>query len=81
MWPQQSRWGRPEYWLCLCQSGEWVKSHCFCRADRVFSALNDIGGRSGIRQYASCPRGQKVVGYSGLATCDGPDLIQVRLPL
>ena len=47
-----------------------------CRGDRVFSELYSVG-KFGPYSVGRCPSGQKLVGYAGLDTCDGPDLFQV----
>lgn len=39
--------------------------------------LVDVGGDNGTLLYSGCPSGKRIVGYAGLETCAGPNLVQV----
>ena len=54
----------------------------FCRADRIFSGFELLwGGEMAPNNMLLVLQAKKIVGYAGLETCEGPDLIQVCLPL
>ena len=55
-----------------------VATVSFRRGDRIFTQLDGLGDNLGSLGNVSCPLGQKIVGYAGLDTCDGPNLFQVR---